>query len=173
MFLEYAIKPMETFLTVNETYAPQIANIISGCKRLIGDLMVKLSSQQLLGATSLWKKLSFHWINQESEKELLIAEECQRFIDNKAKNGMSESSLKCFYVNVKKFSVAVLSYLLKKLPLNDKVLSKLSVSDPRNHNTISVTHTKYLLDRFPILIPCGLSHDDVAGGVHKPSVLWY
>ncbi|KAK6476679.1 hypothetical protein HHUSO_G23141 [Huso huso] len=84
--------------------------------------------------------------NQKDNKELIIGDSRQCFIDNAHQNGLHPEDVEEFFENVKTFFTAACVYMLKKMPLNDPVLQHIEVagiSQCLNGNTSSLHYFSF------------------------------
>ncbi|GFS19233.1 connexin 27.5 [Elysia marginata] len=162
MFLQYTIQPFESFLTVHQSDAPKTSTIMADSKKLIKALMSCFVAPSAFGGNKSVLEVQYKLpYNVLANKDILVGEECQKFISNKDKNKLSDSKLKEFYSNVKKFFTVTVDYLLKSLPLSDPVLTKLSITDPASLPESSSNSIRFLAQRYPVLIAANSSLDTV------------
>lgn len=160
MFLRYAIKPMETFLTINQSDSPRISTISFESAKLIRNIMTRfLVPSAFVGNKPVYEVDFKSSYNFKSDKDLIIGEDCLKFIANKDSNGLSPSKLKVFYEDVRKYLQTVVAYLLKSLPVQDPLMTKLSIADPSLLSTSSSNDITFFAHKFPILIPSDVSQD--------------
>ncbi|MGH0153884.1 UNVERIFIED_CONTAM: hypothetical protein FKN15_025761 [Acipenser sinensis] len=97
--------------------------------------------------------------NQKDNKELIIGDSTQCFLDSAHQNGLQPDDVEEFFKNVKKFFTAACDYMLKKMPLNEPVLQHIEVADVSqrlNSNTSSL-----IMERFPSIMPPGDSSESI------------
>ncbi|VDI64010.1 Hypothetical predicted protein [Mytilus galloprovincialis] len=97
--------------------------------------------------------------NQKTDQELVIGENAKEFIKNKTSNHLRENRLKEFYLNVRKYFERSCDHMIAKLPLKDELLKHAEVVDVTCKQTSQTASIMYFLNRFPSLLPKGVSKD--------------
>lgn len=162
MFLRYSIKPLEQFLTTNQSDAPKAASICQESRSLVRQIMTRFVVPTAFCGNKAVEDVQYHLPYYiKADKDILIGEECREYIRNKSKNGLTDKKIQEFYINIQQFFKTVVDYLLKVLPINNKVLNKISISNPLYLSSADASDIRFLANSFPILVKRDCSIDDI------------
>lgn len=154
LFLEYTSQVYTSFLTLNQSDAPRVSSLVAQSQKLVRSVLVRFVKPSAFGGNKLVTDVQYKLSsNIKDNKDLMIGQACLSYIKDRANNGLSSSKLEEFYINVKSYFSAVCDYLIKKLPMNDPALSKLSILDPACVQKESPDRVRYFCDLFPALVP--------------------
>ena len=94
------------------------------------------------------------------DEDLLIGKEARKYIANGGKVGLRDCKVTELYADAKAFFIAACTYLKKKLPFEDAVLTHAEITDTALQlDNRSSLHD--LLKRFPCPLPSGASGEDL------------
>jgi hypothetical protein len=161
MFLQYAHQAFASILLQMQSEEPQVHKLQRSLLAFLRTLMVKFVKASAFSGCTVDKVQYKVQHNQKKDCEMLIGEGAHTFVQEKEKHKLRDSRVEEFYRNVRKYYITALDYLLLKLPLEDKVLSHAVVADVQRYigqvDCHNATHLGFLLDKFPALLPPGVS----------------
>lgn len=90
---------------------------------------------------------------QKSDEALIIGEDAMQMLEDQEGNRLRKERVKEFYSNVREYFQDVCDYLIKKLPLQETLLSDVQIIDPAKQMDLDASSLLRLLKRFPALLP--------------------
>ena len=155
MFLTYTVKVFESFLRTFQAEEPMIHLLRKGLQRLLRAILCKFVKPSAM----LHKKLEDvdykQPYNIKPNSELVIGEAARKFLKDKAANHLRDCRVGEFFKDVTAYFVALADYLKTHLPLAEPLLQHVEVVDVSTQVEASSQSLRYLVDRFPSLLPSG------------------
>lgn len=161
VFLNYTVHVYDEVLKNLQAEDPQIHVLRRSLHCLLRKILIRFVKPPLLLGKALDQVNYSKKTNQVSNEDLIIGEEAKSLLAEKEKNHLREKRIVEFYDNVRLYFCKACDYLKQKLPLNDPLLKHAEVADISLQLTAKVSDLCYFLDRFPCLLPGGVSKDSI------------
>jgi hypothetical protein len=162
LFLNYTVHVFDDILKNLQTEEPMIHVLRKSLVRLLRNVMTRFVKSSAFAMAMTVDSVDYRiTYNQKTDQELVIGDDARELIKNKATNHLRESRLKEFYLTVRKYFISCCDFMIAKLPLNDELLRHAEVADVACEQTSKVVSLLYFIDRFPKLLPKGVTKDEL------------
>ena len=159
LYCYFLVDVLTVFDKVNTTLQseePKIQILRKMIRKLFRDLALRfLKPAAIRGVLISQIQFSVPY-NQKKDADLLIGDQATKFIEEG--HALRAEKLAEFYVNVKKFFCEALSYMKKKLPMEDEFLAHAEVADPKEQVTSKQSSIKFFLNKYPAIMPQNCTH---------------
>ena len=142
-------------LQKEEAYIHKLYPIL---RNLVKDMLVRFVKPSVISGEEILEVQYKVENNQKANEDLVIGEGARKFIEEQ---GEGKLDLQKFYAQVKSFYVAFLDYVFEKLPLKDETIFHAQVADTKERCSQSFTSVKFLIAKFPCILPKGVELDTV------------
>nr|KAG5700828.1 hypothetical protein BaRGS_024214 [Batillaria attramentaria] len=161
MFLAYPVKVYDGVLVKLQAEEPMIHQLLPSLKKLLLSLYSRFLKPVAVAGKEVTEVQYLLQSNQKTDSDLLIGDAARQFITNAGKNKLRESRVKEFYLNVRRYYEVTLTYLLKKLPLQDALLQHALIVDPAMQMQATLDDLRFFIKKYPCLLPQGTSSETV------------
>ena len=159
VFLSFILQPLNSFNTIFQTDATQIAILIPEMNRLLRLFMAKFVLMRVIKSSTDLTKVSFADRSAQLNDDILAVGMAMRTMLADSDDDLADSTITRIFDSVRRFYVAIVEKMVKIFPFHDAVLKDLAVlnPDPKLRDTWSPTMVRNLATRFSIVAETELS----------------
>lgn len=160
MFLSFILEPLNTFNTIFQTDATQIAVLIPEMNRLLRLFMAKFVTMRAIKSAADLTKVSFADRSQQLDNDILAVGMKMRTMLADSADDLGDITVRRIFNSVRQFYVTIVAKMVRIFPFHDTLLKDLAVlnPDPKINDNWSPAMVVNLATQFDIVAADQLDH---------------